>query len=87
MYRTVRFGAGFRNQESYGEMRFGFEEGQNPTVRFGAVSRPDPHRIDRKNRTVGKPGNFQYYSPYAYLGDEACVLILGTRWRTDKTPS
>ena len=47
---TLRFGAGFRNQKSYGAVRFGFDEGKNPTVRFGAV-----HRTDRKNCTVKTP--------------------------------
>ena len=43
MYPTVRFGAVFRNQESYGAVRCGFEEGKNPTVLFGAVNRAEPH--------------------------------------------
>ena len=37
-----------------GAVRCGFEEGENATVRFGAL-RTDPHRTDRKNRTVKKP--------------------------------
>ena len=32
------------------------KEGKNPTVRVGAVNRTEPHRTDRKNRTVKNPG-------------------------------
>ena len=58
---TVRFGAVFRYRKTYGAVRFGFEEGKNPTVRFGAVGavdRTEPHRTDRKNRTVKNPDSF-----------------------------
>ena len=49
MYPTVRFGFFM-----YPTVRFGavLKEGENPTVRFGAVNRAEPHRTDRKNRTV-----------------------------------
>ena len=36
-------------------VRFGFEEGKSPTVRFGAVNLTEPHRTDRKNRTLKNP--------------------------------
>ena len=49
---TVRFGAVFQYRETYGAVRFGFEKGKSPTVRFNAVNRTEPHRTDRKNRTV-----------------------------------
>ena len=51
---TVRFGAIFQYRKAYGAVRFGFEEGKNPTVRFGAV----PHRTGRKKLTVKNPGNY-----------------------------
>ena len=55
----VRFGAVSQYRKTYGAVLFGFEEGKNPTVRFGAV-----HRTDRKKRTVKKPGESTYsYSP------------------------
>ena len=54
---TVRFGAVFRYHQTYGEVRCGFQEGKNPTMRCGAVNRTEPHRTDRKNRTVKNPGN------------------------------
>ena len=38
LYPTVRFGAAFQYRKTYGAVRFGFEEGKNPTVWFGAVS-------------------------------------------------
>ena len=60
---TVWFGAVLRNRESYGAVRCGlqilevlrcgsvrFSDVVNPTVRF--VNRTEPHRTDRKNRTV-----------------------------------
>ena len=53
---TVRFGAAFQYRKMYGAVRFGFEEGKNPTVRFGAVNRTEPHRSDRKNHTVKNSG-------------------------------
>ena len=37
---TVRFGAGLQYRETDGAVRCGFQEGKNPTVRFGVV----PHR-------------------------------------------
>ena len=54
---TVRFGAVFRNlnEESYGANWCGFKEGENPTVRFGAVKHTDPHGTDKRNRTVKNP--------------------------------
>ena len=55
---TVRFGAVFRYRKTYGAVLFDFEEGKNPTVRFGAVNHTEPHRTDRKNRTVKKPAFF-----------------------------
>ena len=41
---TVRFGTVFQyhNRRTYGAVRFGFEEGKNPTVRFGAVNVKSP---------------------------------------------
>ena len=45
---TVRFGVVFQHRKTYGAVRFGFAEGKNPTVRFGAVNRTEPHRTDRK---------------------------------------
>ena len=55
---TVRFGAVFGHRKTYGAVRCGFQEGKNPTVRFGAVNRTEPHRTDRKNRTVKSPAYF-----------------------------
>ena len=41
----VRFGAVFQHRKTYGAVRFGFEEGKNPSVRFGAApNRIEPHR-------------------------------------------
>ena len=54
----MRFGAVFQYRETYGAVRFGFEEDKNPTVRFGAVNRIKPHRTDRKNRTVKNPDGY-----------------------------
>ena len=52
MYPTVRFGAVFVSEESFGAVRYGFEEGESTTVRFGAVAHAEPHRTDRKDRVV-----------------------------------
>ena len=57
---TVRFGAVFQYRKTYGAVRFGLEEGKNPTVRFGAVNHTEPHRTDRKNRTVKKTDSYTY---------------------------
>ena len=80
----MRFGAVFGNQESYGAVRFGFEEGKYPTVRFGAVNHADPHRTDRKNRTVKNPGFLHimggvlllYYILILVRGVFYCVLSI-----------
>ena len=50
MYPTVRFGAVFRNEESYDAVRCGFEEGENPTVRFGAGNRVESHLNKRPKK-------------------------------------
>ena len=63
VFSTVRFGAVFRYRKTYGAVRCGFQERQNPTVRFGAVNRTEPHRTDRKNRTVKNPENFSTFLP------------------------
>ena len=52
MYPTALFGAVLMNQESYGAVRCGLKEGENPTVRFGT----EPHLTDRKSRAVKNPG-------------------------------
>ena len=39
---TVRFGAVVHYRKSCGAVRFGFEQGKNPAVRFGAVNRTEP---------------------------------------------
>ena len=60
LYPTVRFGGVFQCHETYVAVRCGFEQGKNRTVRFGAVirtePRTEPHRTDKKTRTVKKPG-------------------------------
>ena len=59
---TVRCGAVFQERTNptvrFGAVRCGavFQERTNPTVRFGAVNRTEPHRTDRKTRTVKNPG-------------------------------
>ena len=52
---VLRFGAVFGYRQTFGAVRCGFQEGKNPTVRCGAVNRTEPHRTDRKNRTVKNP--------------------------------
>ena len=52
---TVRFGAVFQYRQTCGAVRFGFQESKNPTVRFGAVNRTEPHRPDRKNHDARNP--------------------------------
>ena len=63
---TVRFGAVFQYGNTYGAVRFGFEEGKNPTAWFGAVSgavkSTEPHRTDRKNRTLKNPGKYRNHA-------------------------
>ena len=49
---TVRFGAVSQYRETYGAVRFGFEEGKNPTVRFGAVNRTEPIGKTAPQRTL-----------------------------------
>ena len=49
IYPTVRFGAVFQHH-TYGAVRCGFQECKNPTV-----NRTEPHRTERKNRTVKNP--------------------------------
>ena len=77
---TVRFGTVFQyhNRRTYGAVRFGFEEGKNPTVRFGAV---EPHRTDRKYRTVKNPdiyGVATYSSTHLFVAscDSSCWFFL-----------
>ena len=60
---TVRFGAVFQYRATYGGVRFGFEEGENPTERFGAGNRTEPYRTDRKNRTVKNPEKKVAFGP------------------------
>ena len=48
-------------------MRFGFEEGKNPTVQVGAVNRTAPRRTDRKNRTVENPEIYDRDNTGSYL--------------------
>ena len=55
----MRSGAVFRNKESYGAVRCGFEKGENSTVRFGTVNRAEPHWTDEKNGTVKNPDMFE----------------------------
>ena len=77
---TARFGAVFRYSKTYGAVRFGFEEGKNPTVRFGAVNRTEPHRTDRKNRTKKNPANNQHTStfffPFLFLSIPFIIFAL-----------
>ena len=54
----VRYGAVLKYRKTYGAVRFGFEMGKNPTVRFDAVDCTEPHRTVRENRTVKNPGYF-----------------------------
>ena len=51
---TVRFGAVFPYCKTYGAV-CSIEEGENPAVPFGAVNRIEPHRTDKKKRTVKNP--------------------------------
>ena len=70
---TVRFGAVFQYRETYGAVRFGFEKGKSPTVRFNAVNRTEPHRTDRKNRTVK---NTEFFLPvYSDHGFKKIIII------------
>ena len=55
-YGAVRCGFPISYSKTYGAVRCGFQEGKNPTVCFGAVNRAEPHRTDRKNRTLKNPG-------------------------------
>ena len=69
------------------------KEGKNPTVRVGAVNRTEPHRTDRKNRTVKNPGfkdtgryilrTYAKLSIDAYLFDQYSYvsgIVMGRRW-------
>ena len=59
LYPTARFCAVFRHRQTHGAVRCGFQEGKNPTVRYGADNRTEPLRTDRKNRTVKNPEKYK----------------------------
>ena len=77
---TVRFGAVFQHRKTYGAVRFGFEEGKNLTVRFGAVNRTEPHRTDRTNRTVKNPAYLHatgtcVFTVWAGIGERVSLQV------------
>ena len=54
MYPTVRVGAVFINQDSYGAVGFSFQEGKNPKARF---NRTVPIKIEVKARECSPKSN------------------------------
>ena len=76
---TVRFGAVFQYRKTCGAVRCGFKEGKDPTVRFDAVNHTEPHRTDRKNRTVKNPPYFIVtLSPFTMQSKRVNLKILRT---------
>ena len=73
---AVRFGAVFKNRKCYGAVRFFMY----PTVRFGEVNRSEPHRTDRKNRTVKNPGIYGLPRMEKSLVDSVYPLQKSTRY-------